>query len=188
MPTFVTKSVIYGVVFHSGYMPLAKWNWTSPHLLGVLFSSTHGLLSWTPVLIPVLFGLFLLPKRVHDLGKFLVIACLVFYYVIASHPFWHAVTSFGNRFFISLTSVFVLGLACALESFAKLWRAQRAAFIRASFIVALLILWNFGFMFQFATHMIPERGPVSWREMIYNQFRIVPHNLPLAVWRRLTGR
>jgi hypothetical protein len=188
LPTFVTKSIIYGVVFHSGYMPLAKWNWTSPHLLGVLFSSTHGLLSWTPVLIPALLGLLQLPKRVHDLGRSFLIACLVFYYIIASYPFWHAVTSFGNRFFISLTPIFVLGLACALESCARLWRDQRAAFLRASVVVALLILWNVGFMFQFATHMIPERGPAPWREMIYNQFRIVPHDLPLAAWHRLTGR
>ena len=188
LPTFVTKYVIYGTAFHSGYLPLGRWNWTSPRLLGVLFSSTHGLMTWTPILIPALLGILLLPKRVAGLGKYLLVACSVFYFVIASYPFWDGVTSFGNRYFISFTPAFVLGLACALEYFAKLWRNRRASLVRATVIVALVILWNIGFIFQFATHMIPERGPVPWREMVYNQFRIVPRDLPLAVWRHLTGR
>jgi hypothetical protein len=37
-----------------------------------------------------------------------------------------------------------------------------------------LILWNLGFMFQWGTHLVPARGPISWGQMIHNQFFVVP--------------
>ena len=87
--------------------------------------------------------------------------------------------SFGNRFFISLTPVFVLGLAAAFSWAASLWGDSRAAARRLVPITALLILWNFGLVYQWSHFLFfPEGvGQVSWTEVIYNQFRVVPRDV-----------
>ena len=36
------------------------------------------------------------------------------------------------------------------------------------------MLWNLGLIFQWGTHLIPARGPISFREAAYNQFAVVP--------------
>jgi hypothetical protein len=58
---------------------------------------------------------------------------------------WHRIASFGNRFFISPTAFFVLGLASFFDWLARAWN-ERRAWIAATAATALLILWNFGMM------------------------------------------
>src|SRR5205807_4963745 len=85
--------------------------------------------------------------------------------------------SFGNRFFISLTPVFIFGLALFLQRFAQLFRLQRAAFAAAASMVLLLVAWNAGLIFQWGAHLIPARGPISFSEVAHNQFFAVPRQL-----------
>ena len=177
LPTWITRRVIYGSWLVSGYIPLRQWHWARPALWSVLFSSDHGLLSWTPILLFACAGLFLFCKREPRTGVRLAASALAFYYAIAAYPNWDGLSSFGNRFFVSLTPLFVLGLAVALDAFGRLFARQRAALAAASAAVVLLILWNLGFMFQWGMHMIPVRGPVSWTEVARNQFQEVPLKL-----------
>ncbi len=186
-PTLVTKLIIFGSPFRSGYTNVSQWHWSSPHLLGVLFSSDHGLLLWTPIIIPAIGGLIVGWKRIGDLAKYSLVVLTVFTYVVASHVYWDGVASFGNRFFISFTPIFVAGLANALKSFAGIWRQPHSGFIRAAVIVALLAIWNLAFLFQCATGLAPLYGPISWNEMVYNQFRTVPQDSAGAILNRLTG-
>jgi len=39
------------------------------------------------------------------------------------------------------------------------------------------IIWNLGMIYQWGAHLIPARGPISFREAIYNQFFVVPQKL-----------
>src|SRR5262249_46788487 len=71
-------------------------------------------------------------------------------------------------------ALFILGLAVFLDRVATLFRSVRAATITLSAILACFVLWNLGFMFQWGTHLVPARGPISWSEMIRNQFTVVP--------------
>jgi hypothetical protein len=41
-------------------------------------------------------------------------------------------------------------------------------------VLALLIVWNAGFIFQWGTHMVPARGEISWSAMVHNQVVDVP--------------
>ena len=173
LPTLVTRKIIYGDYLASGYPGAWEWNWTKPVLAQVLFSSNHGLLSWTPVLLLALLGLPLLAKRDREFGLCLMATFVAFYYLIASYPTWHGISAFGNRFFVSLTPLFVLGLAALLQALAGLAGQTRALWTAAA-TLALLILWNGGLVFQWGTHMIPPRGPISWREAAYNQVAVVP--------------
>ena len=174
LPTLMTRWVVYGGPFESGYPPMGGWNWTSPVLLSVLFSANHGLLSWTPVLIPALLGLFWAWRKDSLLGGGLLLSVLAYGYFIASYPDWDGMSSFGNRFFVSLTPVFVIGLAAALERFARWWNRPGSDVVLAGGALALLSLWNAGFIFQWGTQMIPSRGPISWKQMAHNQLAVVP--------------
>ena len=177
-PTFITRAVIYGSPFASGYPKIGNWNWGHPAFWSVLFSSRHGLWSWTPILIFAVFGLFFLRKRSSLLGLGCILVFLSYYYFIASYPDWHGISSFGNRFFVSLTPIFVLGLAKIVERFCG-WTGgnRRAAFAQAGTAISLLILWNLGFIFQWGTHLVPARDPISWSAMGRNQFVAVPQDL-----------
>ncbi len=177
LPTFVTRKIIYGSAFETGYPGIRTWNWTSPALLRVLFSSDHGMFSWTPILILAVIGLLFLSKRHVFLGVGSLVTFLAYYFFIASYPDWDGISSYGNRFFVSLTPIFILGLAALLTSFSS-WvgKTSRAATLAATAVV-FFSLWNMGFIFQWGTHMVPARGKISWDEMVHNQFVTVPSRL-----------
>jgi hypothetical protein len=177
MPTFVTRQIVYGSAFETGYGSVQNWAWRSPHFLAVLFSAEHGLFSWTPLLLLSTIGLVLFSWRQPRVGAPLLAAALAFYIFIACYPDWAGISSFGNRFFVSLTPLFILGLSVLLERAATLFRTQRLAVVASSIILAAFVLWNAAFMFQWGEHLIPPRGPISWSQMIRNQFQVVPRQL-----------
>jgi hypothetical protein len=181
LPTFISRYVIYGSPLDSGYVPLKYWEWRSPYFLAVLLSSNHGLLVWTPVVILAVAGLFILWWREPGVGPPIVAAVLAFYLLIACYPDWAGISSYGNRFFISLTAPFTLGLSTLFDRGAALFRSPRAAVAAASSLVACLILWNMAFVFQWGTHLVPARGPIVWSEMMHNQFFVVPREVSSKV-------
>lgn len=185
LPTLVTKRIIYGSYFKSGYEQL--WAWTSPWLIGVLFSADHGLFSWTPILLPAVAGLIVLARYNRELSLYLALAFAALLYVIGCYPSWDGLSSFGNRYFVGLTPVFVLGLAALFDGIERAWNRRRAAIVSAT-ATAVLILWNLGLIFQWGTHLIPSRGPISWRDTAYNQFALVPADASQTVKNYLTHR
>jgi hypothetical protein len=174
LPTLISKQVVYGSPFKTGYVPIDLWSWKSPYFLQVLFSANHGLFSWTPLLLISVIGVYLFWRKAPRIGGLVLCAMLAFYYFIASYPDWAGISSFGNRFFVSLTVFFVIGLAVLLEKAASFAGSRKAATIAASVILACFALWNIGLMFQWGSHLIPARGAVSWAEVANNQFRVVP--------------
>lgn len=177
LPTFLSRYIIYGNALESGYFPLAEWFWRSPFFLAVLFSSNHGLFSWTPILLLSVVGLFLFCRREHLVGRAFLAAALAYYLFIACYPAWDGISSYGNRYFISLTILFILGLSTALDRFAALFRNPRVAVAAAATLLSGFIVWNMGFLYQWGSHLVPARGPVSWRQMIHNQFFVVPRQI-----------
>jgi len=177
VPTFVTRYIVYGGPFETGYGSVQNWAWRSPHFIAVLFSSEHGLFSWTPLLLLATIGLVLFQWREPRVGTPLLAAALAFYVFIACYPDWAGISSFGNRFFVSLTPLFILGLSVFLQRVAALFRSQRAAVAALSLALALFVVWNAEFMFQWGAHLIPPRGRISWNMMIRNQFQVVPRQI-----------
>jgi len=171
IPTLITKKIIYGSYWNFGYTE--RWFWKSPALLKVCFSAEHGLFSWTPILVLSVAGLFSLRRYDRELAFFLLGGFLVYLYAIGCYENWAGISSFGNRFFVSLTPLFVLGLASFFGWMASKWRERKATTFAWS-VTALFGLWNMGLIFQWGTHLIPARGPVSWREVAYNQVAVVP--------------
>ena len=177
LPTFLTKYFIYGNPFETGYISVAYWGWRSPWFLALLFSANHGLFSWTPILLFAVLGLFLFAQKFPAVGVSVLCVLFAFYYFMASYPDWAGISSYGNRFFVSLTVLFVLGLATLFESVAGFFRSRPFATASLSVALSFFIVWNLGLMFQWGAHLIPARGPVSWRQVASNQFNVVPRQM-----------
>jgi len=187
LPTLISRWVIYGSALSSGY-DQKLWHPGHPAWRKVLFSSDHGLFSWTPILFLACAGLLFLMRRDRELGAALILSTIAFYCLIASYADWDGISSYGNRFFISLTPIFVVGLAALIAASEGLVRNKRVARQGAIAVIAMLVLWNLGLVFQWGMHLIPERGPISWSEMVSNQFRAVPADLSRSLERYFTRR
>ncbi len=81
----------------------------------------------------------------------------------------------------------MLGLAAFFDWLERAWSERRAAIVSAS-AMAVLILWNMGLIFQWGMHLIPARGPISWRDAAYNQFAVVPVEASQTLKNYLTHR
>jgi hypothetical protein len=174
IPTFISRWVVYGGPFETGYIQMGHFLWDSPVFGSVLFSSNHGLLSWTPLAGFALAGLFLFAMRVPRIGVPFAAGAVAFYVFISVYPDWAGISSYGNRFFISLTALLILGLAYLLERFGALFGQRRAALAVSAAVLTCFVLWNLGLVYQWGTHLVPARGPISFREAAHNQFFVVP--------------
>jgi hypothetical protein len=177
LPTFVTRWIVYGGPLESGYLPIRDFLWKSPVFLKVLFSANHGLFPWTPLLAIAFLGLILAAIRLPRIGAPFLVASVAFYLFIAIYPDWAGISSFGNRFFVSLTPIFIFGLAMALDRFATRFVNARTGTIVSSCLLACFVLWNLGMIYQWGTHLIPARGGISFRRAAYNQFMVIPFEL-----------
>jgi hypothetical protein len=177
LPTLITHYIIYGSPFESGYIPLRYWLWSSPVFFLVLFSSNHGLLAWTPILLFSIAGLFVFWRWQRRVGAPFLGAFFAFYLFVSCYPDWAGISSYGNRFFVSLTPLFILGFAVLLDRAAQPFHSPRSALAAACALLAVSTLWNAGLMFQWGSHLIHARGPVSFSEIVHNQFFVVPRQL-----------
>jgi hypothetical protein len=185
LPTLITRQIIYGSPWEFGYEPSS---WFHPVIWQPLLSSNHGLVSWTPIVLLSLVGLFLLRKYDQELAAYSLATFVAMYYIVACHPDWHGISSFGNRFFISLTPFFILGLAVFLQEASRWFKRTRAAIATSAVVIGFLILWNLAFIFQWGTGLIPHVGPISWKRMAYNQVVVVPARLGGALKSYFTNR
>jgi hypothetical protein len=181
IPTFATRYIIYGGPFETGYTPLKNWLWSSPQFANVLFSSNHGLLLWTPIIMFSFLGLILLGIESHESGAAFLAAATSYYFLVSFYPDWAGISSFGNRFFVSLTALFVIGLAVLFEKLAVLFSSTKLATLMFSVFSATFVLWNCGLIFQWGMHLIPVRGPVSIRQAVHNQIFVVPRQVSQAM-------
>jgi hypothetical protein len=142
-----------------------------PFLLETLFSSRHGLLSWTPVLWGGFLGLVPLVRWRPALGLPLVAPILLMTYLNACSGDWWAGGAFSNRRFDGLLPA----LACALAASIEVLRAWVRRRPRA--VVALAVLpclaWN-GTMAVLAHRgALPASDTVAFPRLVGGAARVV---------------
>jgi hypothetical protein len=170
-PQLIAWQQTYGTIFPGN--PYAVYgdtlDFASPHFLDVLLSSARGLFVWSPIVALAVAGLLFHLWRVErTLGFALTLGWLAQVYLVGSWSAWSAAASFGQRFMINGTPVYILGLAAWLARLQQRidWKPIGAA-------VVLFIAWNLLLMAQYIVELIPRAGPVDLGQMIANQFRVI---------------
>jgi dolichyl-phosphate-mannose-protein mannosyltransferase len=142
-----------------------------PFLMNALFSSRHGLLSWTPVLWGGYLGFVPLMKRRPWLAGPLLVPLLLMTYVNACSGDWWAGGSFSNRRFDSLLPILAFGLAATIDAA----RAALAARPQAALgLLALpVVLWNVALMEQVRRGTVPRDDTVAFPRLVGGAARVL---------------
>jgi hypothetical protein len=178
------------LVINGGLRPSSdvsrKMTWTAPHAWEVVFSTAHGWIFWTPLVLLSAAGLVWLWTSAEPARRWLVTCLLVAagltVYVAGSVESWTVAGAFGQRRFTSLTPVVVIGLAA-------LFRAARPVLARAAItlLVVLSVWWNLGLMIQFGEKSM-DRQRLALASNAYRTFVVLPREAPRVAWQYLTNR
>jgi predicted histidine transporter YuiF (NhaC family) len=163
----------------------------------VLFDLEHGLFAWTPLALLAIAGLVWLMLRGRtavespsglldtDVRRIAALALLM----VAAQAYtsgvvesWTVAGSFGQRRFIALTPLLVIGLSGLFVSVRS--TAARGA---VSVVVVLCIWWNAGLMAQFGLHRM-DRQRLTLIENAKVTFVDLPLEAPGIAWRYMTDR
>jgi hypothetical protein len=188
-----------------------KLNWFAPHAFGVFASPEHGLVFWTPLALLAIIGLAAgvagwfgwaarptLTRRRESASTAWLALCFLIavasqIYVAGSVESWTVAGAFGQRRFVGLSAVFLVGLA-------GLWpitdrrgdgpRGNRGPARMRMAVIALLVLgtwWNLGLMAQFGGGLM-DRQRLMLADNAYHTFVTVPRRLPELVYRYVFAR
>jgi hypothetical protein len=192
-PQLVAYKILYGHFGPHGSVA-NKMKWYSPHALQVLFSPEHGYFVWTPLAVLALVGVVLLfvpPKggsytysvvsafRRNDVAVPLAVMFLLTVYVAGSVDSWTVAGGFGQRRFVSATTILVIGLASLLV------RVRRRALLGA--LVAVCVYWNLALTAEFAVGLM-DRQRLEPARNAYDAFVTLPRLAPRLVYRYLFDR
>jgi hypothetical protein len=164
----------------------SKMSWSSPHGLSVLFSPEHGLLAWTPLVLLAVGGLIAMTRRGPGPASRVALLALL---MVAAQAYtsgvvesWTVAGSFGQRRFIALTPLLVVGLAALLAT-------ARDPLARGvvTFAMVLCVWWNVGLMAQFGLHTM-DRQKLTLIQNARVTFLELPFEAPRIAWRYLTDR
>jgi hypothetical protein len=164
-----------------------KMTWTAPHALEVLASPAHGFFIWTPLALLALAGLACLPRTAAGTRGIRVVTaslvCMVVLqvYVAGSVESWTVAGAFGQRRFVALTPILIIGLAALLAASASVPR-------RAWLVLAVVaVWWNIALMAQFGAGLM-DRQRLEPARIAYNSFVVLPRHLPDLAWRYVFDR
>ncbi len=139
----------------------------NPHLLSVLFSTRHGLISWHPVFALAALGMFYV--RPKGMGMILGLMVLMQLYVCSSVSEWWCADAFGMRRMTGAIPMLTFGVAFLLNS--AILREKRTRLIVVCICTAI-ILWNFMFMAQYRLGMIPAGEKLTLSQMTTDKMRV----------------
>ncbi len=157
-----------------------------PFVWETLFSSRHGLLTWTPVLWLGFLGLLPLLRRGSATVWMMTFCLLLMTYVNMSAKEWWAGGAFSGRRFDASLPILAFGIAMSFELLGR-FAARRPA-LMAGALLAFFPLWNFLFMDQYRLHRIPSDNTVSFTQVASNSAEILfdkvgyPFAWPLNWW------
>lgn len=152
-------------------------DWSSPHLFDTLWSSNHGLFTWTPLMFCGLLGLLWGLRRSGALclGGLLVFAATA--WVNGGVDDWAAGEAFGARRYDLALPWLALGLACWVPALER--AVLRRPWLVPAAVVLLASAWNAGFAALFRERLYS--GPLSIERLASHQARGLRERLQEAL-------
>jgi hypothetical protein len=184
---------------------MRKMMWAAPHAGQVLASPAHGFLSWTPLAALAIGGLVALALRGSDprarrVGVCALVMVALQIYVSGSVESWTVAGAFGQRRFVALTALLVLGLSGLFVTTGAVFSQKvpgTPAGVPATFrgkvaatfwiVVAVCVWWNVALMAQFALRLM-DRQRLDLRANAYHAFVTVPRMAPALAYRYFADR
>ena len=162
VPQVIVWKTIYdrlyiGVPLGADYM-----RWADPFVTETLFSSRHGLFSWSPILLLGAIGLIGFTRSRPRVGLPFLGMLLLLTYMNSSVADWWGGGSFGARRFDSVLPILAIGLATTVVWITETVR-RRPAFVTGG-LVAAFVLGNVLLMEQYRKGTIPVDDTISWEE------------------------
>lgn len=113
LPQMLFWLALYGSPI--AFPKMEEMHWFKPKLWSMLFSQYHGLLSWSPILVLVVPGLYFIYKKEKPVGIALGLALAIQVYLNSANEVWWAGGSFGNRRFADYAFIFVPAIALVVK-------------------------------------------------------------------------
>lgn len=174
-PQLLAWKALYGRMFSIPPNPFyTRMGWIHPDLLNYLFSTFHGLFSWTPILFAATVGLVCGAFRGPAIMRWSLAMLLVAVYFNSSIYRWWAGASFGERRMVDYAVLFALGLGYLLS-------LRPALLSRLPVYIGALGLCTFNsvLMVRYFMHDLPEYGYVSWYDLY-----VTTLSFPLRIFSR----
>jgi hypothetical protein len=166
IPQMLIWKIIYGkyitIPLGSGYML-----WKYPMISETLFSSRHGLFSWTPLAMFGLLGSLFFYKRDKLLAGYLLIIFSIMLYINSCVSDWWGGGGFGMRRFDGFLILFTLGLATLISGI-RVWIQKYPVGVIGLMLLGL-IGWNGVLIRQYNNRQISPGDVVSWNKVSKNQ-------------------
>jgi hypothetical protein len=166
-----------------------KMYWNAPHAIQVLLSPEHGFFFWTPLALMAVAGLVILAldgaaarPDARRIGACALLMVAVQVYVSGSVDSWTVAGAFGQRRFVALTILLVIGLAAVLDRVPR--GAGRAAVVAAC---VAAVWWNVGMIAAFGAGLM-DRQRLELGRNAYDVFVTIPRMAPGLVSRYLFSR
>lgn len=188
MPQLLAYSALNGHPGPSTYVT-RKLYWYSPHAAKVLFNPHHGFFFWTPLALLATAGLVVLAARHPDRDRRRIAACALLMfaaqvYISGAVDSWSVAGAFGQRRFVAVTVLLVIGLSALWQHVSITRGALRAA---GAVCVATCVWWNVALIALFATRMM-DRQRLEPSRNAYAAFVTLPAMAPDLAWRYFTRR
>jgi hypothetical protein len=177
---------------------MRKMFWHAPHALQVLADNEHGFFFWTPLAVLAVAGLILMtvapastegesgtgvaPSDVRRIGGCMLLMTAAQVYVSGAVESWTVAGAFGQRRFVAVTILLVIGLATL--------RARirgNAVQVAANVAIGLCIWWNLALIAEFGTSMM-DRQRLELRKNAYDAFVTLPRMAPRLMYRYFAER
>jgi hypothetical protein len=162
-----------------------KMTWYAPHALQVLASPEHGFLVWTPLAALALVGLAGLARRgdvdARRIGQCALVMIAAQAYVAGSVESWTVAGAFGQRRFVAVTVLLVIGLAALTQMLDRTSRRVAAG------VAVLAIWWNIALTGAFGIGLM-DRQRLEPVRNAYDAFVTLPRIAPDLAWRYLFDR
>ena len=135
-------------------------DWSSPHLVDVLFSAMRGFFDWTPVMLAGTAGLLLLAATMPTFAAASLGVVLATAWINGGVKDWEASDAFGARRFDLAVPFVAWGLAALSRTLAA--GLQRRPWVAIAASLAAFSLWNVGFIRLYRGRGFIDAAPFEW--------------------------